>query len=119
MGPSDTSEMDVVVAMTAVSDTNQARALAHLVVDSKLAACVSLTDGFRSVYRWKGEVVEEPEIALLIKTRTGLLPRLRELVSGHHPYETPEWIVLPVIDCLPGYLAWLRESTEPFGTEAQ
>jgi periplasmic divalent cation tolerance protein len=119
MGPPNATEMDAVVAMTAVSDMNQARALARLLVDSRFAACVSLTEGIRSVYHWKGETVEEPEIVLLIKTRRGLLPRLREAVSGHHPYEIPELIALPVIDCLPGYLAWLRESTENPDAEVQ
>lgn len=113
MDHSNAAEMDAVVAMTAVSNIEQARALARLIVDSRLAACVNCMEGTRSVYRWKGATVDEPEVVLILKTRRALLPRLREAVSRHHPYEVPEWIALPVLDCLPEYLAWLRESTEP------
>lgn len=98
--------------MTTVAEMDQARALSRLLVDSRLAACVSLADGIRSIYRWKGETVDEGEVLLLIKTRASLLPRLKDVVARQHPYEIPELIALSAVDGSPGYLSWLRASTE-------
>ena len=119
MGARSGRDAEVVVAMTTVRNMEQARALAGSLVESRLAACVSLLPEVRSLYRWKGDLVEDPEIILWIKTRWPLVPKLKEAIRQHHPYEVPELLILPVQDGLPEYLSWIRQSTEDADTEVQ
>ncbi|MFB9068250.1 divalent-cation tolerance protein CutA [Pseudofulvimonas gallinarii] len=88
-----------------------AASLARALVGEGLAACVSRLPMTASVYRWQGEVHEEPEVLLLIKTTRECWPRLKERLPALHPYDTPELIALPVSDGLPAYLAWLAAET--------
>ena len=92
-----------------------ARNLARVVVNEELAACVTIVPGVQSVYRWQGEVCEEVEALLVLKTPItaagALAQRLREI----HPYDTPEIVVLPVdTDATdPDYLSWVRQVVSP------
>ena len=63
------------------------------------------------MYRWQGEIHEDPEVLLLIKTTRECWPRLRDRLPGLHPYDTPELVALPIQDGLPAYLAWLGAET--------
>ena len=99
------------IALTTLPVDGDAEALARTLVDEKLAACVNILPLMRSVYTWKGRTESANERQLLIKT-TGL--RLRELESRLrelHPYEVPEFVVIPIVDGGSAYLAWLTEST--------
>lgn len=104
------SEPGLVLLSTAPSADEAAR-LARALVEERLAACVNIVPGARSIYRWQGEVCDEPEHLLVIKTtpprREALVARLLEL----HPYECPEAIALPIVAGAPGYLSWLAEQT--------
>jgi periplasmic divalent cation tolerance protein len=91
----------------------RARALARRLVGARLAACASLVPGVRSIYRWKGAVEEASETLLVLKTRAALVPALEAAVRAHHPYEVPEFLVLPVARGLPAYLRWIDSSTRP------
>lgn len=120
-----------VVAYCTVPSAEVGTALARALVTSKLAACVNIVPGVRSVYSWKGEVCEDDELLLVVKSRAelagdrGASPRARrrradaraagaleEAVKALHPYDTPELIVLPVTAGAAPYLAWLHASTE-------
>ena len=85
--------------------------LARRLVEERLAACVSIIPGVRSVYRWEGEIEEATEVVLFIKTapRTagGFERRFREL----HAYECPELLMIPVEQGLEEYLQWVVAST--------
>ena len=85
----------------------KASEIAHSLVEARLAACVNLVPGLRSVYRWKGAVCDDPETLLIIKTtddrQTALARRLTEL----HPYEVPELLSLPPGAGLTSYLSWV------------
>lgn len=87
--------------------------IARRLVEERLAACVNILPKARSIYRWQGEIREEEEAVLLIKTspRTvgGFEERFREL----HPYDCPELLILPVEEGLKEYLAWVDEMTSP------
>lgn len=65
----------------------------------------------RSIYRWQGEVNDEPEALGIIKTVRGRYEQLRDRLVELHPYDVPELIALPVVDGLPEYCAWLVSST--------
>lgn len=98
------------VILSATADREEALRIARALVDERLAACVTLSGGAESVYRWKGEVCREQETLMLIKTlemhvETAMV-RIRQL----HSYETPEMIVIPVTGGDPNYLKWLEDS---------
>lgn len=83
---------------------------AHL-VESRLAACVSVLAGCRSVYRWKGAVEESGEVPVLIKTSAERYPALEAALRERHPYELPEIVAVPVECGLPAYLQWVAGET--------
>jgi periplasmic divalent cation tolerance protein len=101
----------VVALVTAPAD--RAPELARRIVEEKLAACVNILPGVRSIYVWKGEVCDDSEALLVIKTRAALFEALRARVVALHPYEVPEVIELPILDGHAPYLKWLDESTTP------
>lgn len=91
----------------------QAEALAAALVEARAAACVSLVQGLRSVYRWNGAVERAEETLLLAKTTTTAYPALQALVRARHPYELPEIIAVEIAAGLPAYLQWLADETAP------
>ena len=95
-----------VVLVTAGSEAEGDRLARHL-VESRLAACVSLFP-LRSVYRWQGEIHTEPEWQLIIKTELSQIDALTLAITQHHSYEVPEIIALPIVAGLPDYLGWLQ-----------
>ena len=104
------------LAWTNVSPDHADR-MARALVGERLVACVNVLP-IRSVYRWKGEVCEEPEATLLMKVSDEGVDRLREAVLRLHPYELPEFIVVGVESAgsLPAYLAWVDEGSRPVGS---
>jgi periplasmic divalent cation tolerance protein len=103
---------DFLLALTTVPDEAKGRDIARALVEKRLAACVTVTAAAKSVYRWKGDVCEDAERVLLIKTRAELFPALEEALRSLHPYEVPELIALPVERGSTAYLDWLRAETE-------
>lgn len=93
------------------SDLESARLLARALVEEHLAACVNVLPGMRSVYRWQGELHEDDEVLLLVKSRRTLVPALLARIAELHAYEVPCALVLPIVDGLPAYLAWLAGQT--------
>jgi len=87
-----------------------ARALARIVLDERLAACVQLLPWVESLYHWKGSVERARETLLLIKTTKACWPALRDRLAELHPYEVPEILALKVEDGLPAYLQWVSQS---------
>ena len=86
----------------------EALAMARNVVESGVAACVNVVPGVRSVYRWQGEVVEDGEHLLIMKTTTSSVDALRRAVTEQHSYDVPEFLELPVTGGSPDYLNWLQ-----------
>jgi len=87
-----------------------ATALARRIVEAELAACVNVLPAMQSHYRWKGEMECESEHLLLIKTHEARLKELEFVIRELVPYETPEFLVLPVQGGSNDYLAWMRKS---------
>lgn len=87
--------------------------LARQVVEERLAACVNVIGGVRSVFRWEGAIDEAEEVLLLLKTRADRVDALRDRVVSLHPYEVPEFVVLPIAQGLEPYLGWIRAETDP------
>jgi periplasmic divalent cation tolerance protein len=98
------------LVLTTVARAEDAERIAEALVGGRLAACVNVLPGVRSIYRWKGGVEREEERLLLIKTRSERLPALRQALLAIHPYEVPEVVALPIEAGHPAYLEWLDES---------
>ena len=88
-----------------------AEAIADILVGEKLAACVNLLPGIRSIYAWQGEIQRDAEVMLLIKTSTARLVALTQRLPELHPYDLPEIIAIPVSHGLPPYLEWVLACT--------
>ena len=105
------SDTPHVLVLTTLPVDADAAAFARTLVTERLAACVNLLAPMESVYRWEGDVQREAERQLIMKTARArvdaLCQRLREL----HPYDVPEFVVLPIVDGSDAYLRWLGEST--------
>lgn len=98
---------DKILVLSACDSEESAAALARTLVEQRLAACVNILPGARSIYRWQGKIEDSPEWVLIIKSRRDLFGRLREAIAKTHSYEVPEVIALPVVDGSLAYLAWL------------
>jgi periplasmic divalent cation tolerance protein len=100
----------LLILCTAPSD-EVAATLARGLVEAKLAACVNVVSGLRSFYAWKGELRDEAEVQLLIKSRRARFDALEAWLREHHPYEVPEIIALPIERGSAAYLGWIIEQT--------
>ncbi|MGH9667030.1 MAG: divalent-cation tolerance protein CutA [Bryobacteraceae bacterium] len=98
---------DKIAVLTACDSPKTAARLARRLVEERLAACVNLFPGVRSVYRWQGKIEESQELMLLIKSSRQLLPALIAELEKIHPYEVPEIVALPIVDGGKPYLDWL------------
>ncbi len=98
------------IALTTCDGMDSATRLARALVDRRLVACVNLIPGVRSIYRWKGEIQDDAEALLVMKTDVEHLPALTAAVEELHAYETPELVVLPVESGSQAYLDWIGES---------
>jgi len=103
---------EYILVLNTVPKKEQGEKIAKILVEEKLAACVTITGASDSHYRWKEKLYHEQEYILFIKTKASLFEELKEKVTALHPYEVPEIIVLPVLDGLPEYLRWIDEETK-------
>ena len=76
----------------------------------KLAACATLIPGATSLYYWEGKLEQEYEVQMILKTTVSHQQALLECLKSHHPYQTPELLVLPVTHGDTDYLSWLNAS---------
>jgi periplasmic divalent cation tolerance protein len=102
---------EFVVILVTTNSQEEAERIARALVDSRLAACVNIISGLRSIYRWKGKTWDEGELLLLIKTRMALFERVEGVIKELHSYEVPEIVAVPIIRGSETYLNWLRNST--------
>jgi periplasmic divalent cation tolerance protein len=105
-----TAQPSITLVLTTLEPGADATAFAQTLVAERLAACVSVLPGMRSVYRWKGTVESADEQLLVIKTADDRLEALEARVRELHSYEVPEFLVVPVKGASQSYIAWLLES---------
>jgi len=104
---------DYVLVLSTIPADGDATALATALVDARLAACVNVLPAMTSVYRWAEGIEEAAELQLVIKTTRASVPALWETLRRLHPYDVPEFVVLPIVDGSEPYLKWMRDSTGP------
>ena len=104
------SDCEAVVILCTAPDEASAQELAARVLGDKLAACATLLPGATSLYYWEGKLEQEYEVQMLLKTDLAHQQALLDCLKSHHPYQTPELLVLPVIHGDNDYLSWLTAS---------
>lgn len=98
------------VVLVTAPDLKTARALARAALEARLIACANLVPRVESHYWWQGRIEQGAEVVLVLKTTRARLAALEKLVLSRHPYDTPEFLVLPLHAGAARYLAWLGAS---------
>ena len=105
------NQEEFVLILVTTNSQEEGLRIARALVDSRLAACVNIISGLRSIYRWEGKIWDEGEFLLLVKTRIALFGQAEDKIKEIHTYEVPEIIGIPITQGFETYLNWLREST--------
>ncbi len=103
------SKVSIVLVTAGTAD--EATVIGRTLVEERLVACVSIVPRIRSIYWWKGEICDEEEYLLIMKTQSDLFLAVQARVRQMHSYEVPEIIAFQVGEGLPEYLKWVLEST--------
>lgn len=102
---------DAIVVLVTTPGPEKAAEIARALVDERLAACGNVVPGLRSIYRWDGEVREDAEALLVLKTTRERFDALRARVVALHPYEVAEVIAIRVEAGSTPYLRWITDET--------
>ena len=95
------------IVLVTAPDLKTARKLARVALQARLVACANLIPKIESHYWWQGKMESSPETLLILKTQKSKLAALEKLVLTKHPYDTPEFVVLPLSAGNKKYLDWL------------
>jgi periplasmic divalent cation tolerance protein len=98
------------IVLVTAPDLKVARALARAALELRLIACANLVPRLESHYRWQGRLESSAEVLLIMKTTRARLERLEKLVLEKHPYDTAEFVALPLAAGSKRYLDWLSAS---------
>jgi periplasmic divalent cation tolerance protein len=99
------------IVLTTTGSQEEARKIAHTLVERRLAACVNIVPQIESVFRWKGNIETAAEWLLVIKTQAGSFERVRDALKELHSYDLPECVMLEVAAGSNEYLNWIAENT--------
>jgi periplasmic divalent cation tolerance protein len=99
------------IVMTTTGSQEEARKIAHALVERRLAACVNIVPQIESVYRWQAKIENATEWLLLIKTQAESFERVCAAVKELHSYDLPECVMLEVSAGSQEYLDWIAENT--------
>lgn len=102
---------DVRSVYVTIDTPENAATLAQALLDRGLIACANVLPPMRSFFAWDGAVQDEPEVAMILKTRQGRLDALVEAVEALHPYDVPCVVAWPVDAGSEAYLTWVRDAT--------
>ena len=99
-----------IVVLITTRSMAEAQVIGRALVEGRVAACVNIVPGLRSLFRWQGTIEEQEETLMLVKSRGEYLPSILEIVKRLHSYTVPEVIALPILGGSSDYLAWINES---------
>jgi periplasmic divalent cation tolerance protein len=102
---------DYVIVLTTLPADVDAAAIADALVGARLAACVNLLPIMQSTYRWQESIEHDSERQMVIKTSRSRVEGLWEKLRDLHPYDVPEFVVIPIVDGNEAYLNWIGETT--------
>ena len=99
---------ELVLLYLTCANKDEAKTIARTLIDERLIACANILGKMTSVYRWEGTVVEDEEIAVLLKTRRDMTVRVTERVKELHSYDLPCVVGLPIQGGNPDFIGWLN-----------
>ena len=102
---------DEIVVFVTTSSEEEAGRIGRDIVERRLAACANILGPIRSIFRWEGQVSEETERLLIIKSQRSRFEELAGRVKELHSYQVPEIIAVPIFTGWPPYLEWVRGET--------
>jgi periplasmic divalent cation tolerance protein len=100
-----------IIVLTQMPDRAFALVLARSLVESRVAACVSVGAPVESLYHWRGKIETAQEVPVTVKTRAGRYAEVEAAIRSRHPYELPEIVAVSLDDGLAPYLEWIAEET--------
>jgi periplasmic divalent cation tolerance protein len=100
------------VVLVTAPDLKTARKLARAALEARLIACANLIPKIESYYWWQGQLESGAEVLLVLKTTTARIAALEKLIVAKHPYDTPEFLVLPISRGNKRYLEWMEQSVK-------
>jgi periplasmic divalent cation tolerance protein len=103
---------DVRIVLTTAGSQEEAKKIAHSLVERRLAACVNIVPQIESIFRWQGRAESATEWLLVIKTQAATFERVRDTIKELHSYDLPECVMLEVTDGSKEYLNWITENTD-------
>jgi periplasmic divalent cation tolerance protein len=103
--------MDKIAILITTSNMDEAAKIGRTLVEEKLAACANIVEGIRSIYRWKGEVCDDRECLMVVKTTAANFEAVERRVRELHSYEVPEVIAFPIVKGFKPYLDWVEENS--------
>ena len=106
------SATKLTVVLVTAPDLSIARGLARAALQARLIACANLVPKIESHFWWQGKIESGAEVLLILKTRKSKLAALERLVLAKHPYDTPEFVILPLVAGNKKYLDWLAASSK-------
>ena len=101
----------IVTVYATFPSEEEARRIARILVEERLAACANILGACHSVYRWQGAVEEAGEVAALFKTRADLAEALIARLAELHSYDVPAAVVWPIAAALDSYAGWVAAET--------
>lgn len=103
------AKSEIIVVFMTVPSLREGNRISRAVLTSRLAACVNVIPGIRSMYQWKGKIVQEKEAMLVLKTTRSRYRKLEQKIKQLHPYEVPEVIAIPLICGSSQYIEWVTK----------
>ena len=98
------------IVLVTAPNLKTARQLARAALRAKLIACANLFPKIESHYWWQGKIETGAEVLLIMKTTRVQLAALEKLIVAKHPYDTPEFLVMPLMAGNSRYLKWITDS---------
>ena len=103
----------MMVVFCSFPSLDNAREIGREIISEGLAACVNLLPHVESIYRWEGQIQQEPEVLAIFKVSSGAYARLEAALLSKHPYEVPEVVGVSAEAVSAGYLAWVQKTADP------
>jgi periplasmic divalent cation tolerance protein len=84
--------IELLIVITTFGSLEDAKKMAHQLIESRLAACLQIQEGVHSIYRWDGKICDGKEVLLSAKTIADKWMDISKFIKSHHPYDLPEVI---------------------------
>jgi len=104
---------DKILVVTTCGTLDEAERLARHLVERRIAACVQISPGIRSYYRWQGQLTCDEEFRLSVKTRRDLFQPLCDALRQVHSYQVPQIVAIPIVEAADSYLQWMDHELQP------